>query len=159
MAKKLLISVLFCFFVYTSQSFTQITQAHKHRSIEPGAIQESAEQSASTKLVITGILVDDSGNPVANGHISVLGPEYSFVVIDGHWIRIDTKTDEKGCFKLEVDRDKFPQDICIAIIYKEPGSDSGRHLPLINKEGKPLELKIDLETKELDLGKVKMKKK
>ena len=82
-----------------------------------------------------------------------------FIDLAFYWIRIDTKTDEKGCFKLEVDRDKFPQDICIAIIYKEPGSDSGRHLPLINKEGKPLELKMDLETKELDLGKVKMKKK
>ena len=159
MNKKLLISLLLCFFVYTTLFLTQITQAKENRIIGPNVVQESARQSASTKLVITGILVDDRGKPVANWHISVLGPEYSFVVIDGHWIRIDTKTDEKGRFKLEVDRDNFSQDICIAIIYKEPGSDHGIHLPLINKKGKPLELKISPEMNELDVGKVKMKKK
>jgi hypothetical protein len=123
------------------------------------ASDERTEQHAqSTRLFITGTLVNVNGSPRPNEELWAFGNRLGRIKVGkkGRLLNPTTKTDEKGRFRLEFDRKLFgTEDIIIGVMYTPPGAYSS-FAALQNDKGIPVSLKIDPKVTNVSLGKIKV---
>ena len=113
----------------------------------------------STRLVITGILVDANGSPRSNEEVWAFGSRLGRIKVGdkGRVLNPTAKTDEKGQFRLEFDQNLFgTEDIIIGITYTPRLGGISSFAGLQNDKGIPVSLKIELGVTNLSLGKIKV---
>lgn len=113
----------------------------------------------STRLVITGILVDSNGSPRSNEEVWAFGSRLGRIEVGdkGRVLNPTAKTDEKGQFRLEFDQNLFgTEDIIIGITYTPRLGGISSFAGLQNDKGIPVSLKIELGVTNLSLGKIKV---
>ena len=121
-------------------------------------LSASDERAQSTRLVITGTLVDANGSPRSNEKVWAFGSRLGRIKVDkGRLLNPTAKTDEKGQFRLEFDQNLFgAEDIIIGIMYTPRLGGSSNFAGLQNDKGIPISLKIEPGATNVSLGKIKV---
>jgi len=116
----------------------------------------------STRLVITGILVDANDSPRSNEEVWAFGSRLGRIKVGdkGRLLNPTDKTDEKGQFRLEFDQNLFgTEDIIIGIMYSPRLGGFSSFAGLQNDKGISVSLKIEPGVTNLSLGKIKVRTK
>jgi hypothetical protein len=125
-----------------------------------GALAAPQEGKATdSALTITGTVVDEAGATLAGRKVWLLGKNFS-IKLDGKGTVLGpaANTDDRGAFRLKVDRALFSveEELSVALEYKDSRGMTN-WAPLHDGRGIPATLKIDRKLKVLDLGRLAFK--
>jgi len=115
------------------------------------------ETTVDTKLRESETVRKIEGTGTINFAIEGIEGGGSYKLIDGKPVNPSTKTDEAGKFRFEISAEFLEGEEDLIITRQQAGASSFEtdHLPMIDQNGNPVKLKVDRQTKILDLGRIR----